>query len=60
MIRKSPSNKSPGPDGVTFEFYITFWDEIRLLISEVFKDCAFNTELTLTLFHETRADNFNS
>ncbi len=31
IIHKSPLNKSPGPDGLPFEFYRTFWQDIKSL-----------------------------
>ncbi len=29
IIHKSPLNKSPGLDGLPFEFYRTFWQDIK-------------------------------
>lgn len=46
IIQKAPLNKSPGPDGLPFEFYRTFWQDINKLVLEVFKDCIKKGELT--------------
>lgn len=46
VIKKAPSNKSPGPDGLPFEFYRTFWEDIKEMILDVFKECMENGEMT--------------
>lgn len=46
IIKKTPFNKSPGPDGLPFEFYRCFWEEIKEFILNVFNECAANGELT--------------
>ncbi len=38
-ITKMPTNKSPGPDGLPYEFY-TFWEDLKHMLLEVFVDCA--------------------
>ncbi len=57
IIHKSPLNKSPGPDGLPFEFYRTFWQDIKEFVLEVFKDC---TERWIDWVHEAGANYFNS
>lgn len=37
-IRKMPSNKSPGPDGIGSAFYKKFLDQLAPLLQKVFKD----------------------
>ncbi len=49
VISKSPVNKSPGPDGLPFEFYKVFWDHIKDLLFEALKECIDQGELTTTM-----------
>ncbi len=46
LIIKIPFNKSPGPDGLPFEFYRSFWNDIKCLILDVFKECLDRGELS--------------
>ena len=32
VIKKLPTNKSPGPDGITGEFYKTFQESVSMLL----------------------------
>lgn len=46
LITKNPFNKSPGPDGLPFEFYRSFWNDIKFHILDVFKECLDRGELS--------------
>lgn len=35
LVSRSPSNKSPGPDGLPKEFYLSFWDVIGPIFTDV-------------------------
>jgi len=49
LITKTPLNKSPGPDGLPFEFYRSFWNDIKVLILDVFKECLDRGELSASM-----------
>lgn len=38
-------NKTPGPDGLSAEFYLTFWQRLGPVLVEIFNSCLENSEL---------------
>ena len=44
-LKAMSHNKSPGPDGLTAEFYIKFWDRLGSILVEVFNQCLHDSNL---------------
>ena len=38
-LKTMSTNKAPGPDGFTVEFYVKFWDLLGPLLSDVINEC---------------------
>ena len=51
MIKNLPTNKSPGPDDFTGEFYQTFREELTAILLKLFQNTAEGGTL-LNLFYE--------
>lgn len=48
VVNKLSKNKSPGMDGLTGEFYKTFWKDIKKLVIDSFNEAFINGELSET------------
>lgn len=48
-LKRMKTGKSPGPDGLTTDFYKFFWEDFEHLLLEALQDCIINNDLFPTM-----------